>query len=211
MGPHSFERGNKSEGCDPIPPLSSFERGNRIQRAASMGPHSFERGNCPKPHATASIRDACIMELQWGLTLSSEETWDTIHRCFNGASLFRARKLIVPACFNGASLFRARKRPSAGMQSFKYIFNGASLFRARKPGFPSLIHTQHHGASMGPHSFERGNTGAARTRHQRAVEGLQWGLTLSSEETRRVLLQWLRSGVAEQASMGPHSFERGNY
>ncbi len=63
-------------------------------------------------------------ELQWSLTLSSEETCRLARRelrrvSFNGASLFRVRKLTYypelsenAVSFNGASLFRVRKRPN---------------------------------------------------------------------------------------------------
>ena len=82
-----------------------------------MGPHSFERGNTKLPP-----RMTTISPLQWGLTLSSEETW------------------------------------------YGYL----------SP------------CGLAP---------------------LQWGLTLSSEETGRRIGLWLRR---VPASMGPHSFERGN-
>ena len=90
MGPHSFEQGNRYRLWLPmLPPLAypcayrasmgphSFERGNSAypcaydrQKAASMGPHSFERGNeaSLRPNPSRKYR------LQWGLTLSSEET-----------------------------------------------------------------------------------------------------------------------------------------
>ena len=84
-------------------------------------------------------------------------------------------------------------------------------------------------ASMGPHSFERGNYAVWASSTDPST--LQWGLTLSSEETAATriswlvlpLLQWgltlsseetfyvfLRHLGQSVASMGPHSFERGN-
>ena len=41
-----------------------------------------------------------------------------------------------------------------------------------------------------------------------AVSWLQWGLTHSSEETWHAVRD---ADITELASMGPHSFERGNY
>ena len=180
MGPHSFERGNLPihRLHQPVQHASmgphSFERGNEsglmicsALGLASMGPHSFERGNLVSPVSYT----LSIMALQWGLTLSSEETRvrsdiSALSRGFNGASLFRARKHVdtlweiddLSASFNGASLFRARK-PVAKKHRHKRgaSFNGASLFRARK--LLSLRLTK------------------------RAGQSLQWGLTLSSEET----------------------------
>ena len=130
MGPHSFERGNMCKA-----------HSQARKRLASMGPHSFERGNLfetikhvvlhTRFNGASLIRARKLaiflsqigitVELQWGLTHSSEETCThyipmTAHLCFNGASLIRARKLgeregqkATKASFNGASLIRARK------------------------------------------------------------------------------------------------------
>ena len=104
--------------------------------------------------------------LQWGLTLSSEETasygrlppYPRLKRASMGPHSFergncRGNSVPRPAGFNGASLFRARKLlpyttcpelrgASMGPHSFEQgnsdilksgpRFNGASLFRARK-------------------------------------------------------------------------------
>ena len=118
--------------------------------------------------------------------------------CFNGASLFRARKPGIRGhnafrnptvySFNGASLFRARKRPRVDrciLAAAGGCFNGASLFRARKhspDSDPRPSNTKRH-ASMGPHSSEQGN--------------LVPDVAASSRPTHR-------------ASMGPHSSEQGN-
>ncbi len=61
-------------------------------------------------------------------------------------------------------------------------FNGASLFRARKLKL-MLIQYVSDLASMGPHSFERGNI-TLTSRICFSLTTLQWGLTLSSEETQ---------------------------
>ncbi len=159
------------------------------------------------------------------------------HR-FNGASLFRARKpgtrrvcrITCSAGFNGASLFRARKLGWLYHRGeYDARFNGASLFRARKRRI-ELQANREHDASMGPHSFERGNPIGFDPKSL-ALTGLQWGLTLSSEETFHAphapqpmyRLQWGLTLSSEEtsvlirlpqsdmdASMGPHSFERGN-
>ena len=109
--------------------------------------------------------------LQWGLTLSSEETRRTAFRFGRAASASmgphsfeRGNQAGSPTDqdsitrFNGASLFRARKH---GVTTALYLrqncFNGASLFRARK--------RVHESSTMQPDTV------------------LQWGLTLSSEET----------------------------
>ena len=126
------------------------------------------------------LRKRILCPLQWGLTLSSEETGWIRHelvrphgyRRFNGASLFRARK----------RKYRRRSKPTASRMQLqwgltlsseetelgttsvsrrrvKYRFNGASLFRARKHGRVESRQApaKFKYASMGPHSFERGN------------------------------------------------------
>ncbi len=181
-------------------------------------------------------------QLQWGLTLSSEETgtgWRRGRRarCFNGASLFRARKLVfannylldLMALQWGLTLsseetwyylrdLHLRRYASMGPHSFERG-NGGCLFLKARCGV----------ASMGPHSFERGNVECGRNLRRymsrfngaslfrarkpgtKATRGnpatLQWGLTLSSEETRG---KCQALGDKLRASMGPHSFERGN-
>ena len=166
MGPHSFERGNL------------HEKGSAIRKCrcgASMGPHSFERGN---QYTMTSWLRYSMASLQWGLTLSSEETVGSPP----------ASRLSNMMSFNGASLFRARKQPRMYVGSHsdqRSGFNGASLFRARKPRT-----TMDKEAKTIPAS-------------------LQWGLTLSSEETSgNMLFDWRH--LQRNASMGPHSFERGN-
>ena len=122
MGPHSFERGN-----DELRQKLLLEI---LPTRASMGPHSFERGNRFFHYGARKLRSP--ITLQWGLTLSSEETskyYKAVY--FNWGS----------ACFNGASLFRARK------------------LRTYLEGLTDIAPV----ASMGPHSFERGNLGCRGT------------------------------------------------
>ena len=157
--------------------------------------------------------------LQWGLTLSSEET--SLPR---SVRLVHARASMGPHSFERGNDQPSRSqisglRASMGPHSFERGnrhsrrlgkiqsrgFNGASLFRARKLAYQQLRRDTTPYASMGPHSFERGkrvmNASSVST-----VVPLQWGLTLSSEETSRLR----RQRAWHKASMGPHSFERGN-
>ena len=229
MGPHSFERGNLSRSSS-----------TALATRASMGPHSFERGNTIIPigmvESTGGFNGASLFRAR--KPLRSRPAGSST-RCFNGASLFRARKLGAfkllaggaRTRFNGASLFRARKHlgmlPGDGLFC---CFNGASLFRARKR-VRSLFQCRYRnwlqwGLTLS--SEETFTTAGRRLPNGR----LQWGLTLSSEETRpgtRIrlaatsgfngasLFRARKHGVpklelqAKIASMGPHSFERGNW
>ena len=156
MGPHSFERGNRSRSD-----TSPNARGS-LQWGLTLSSEETGRNLLPtKP----------VTRLQWGLTLSSEET----RRDLQDSRPHLNR-------FNGASLFRARKHVGEATRTFRqWGFNGASLFRARKLGTDPVPGTY--------------------------TVVLQWGLTLSSEETSSLAHPSPASGVA---SMGPHSFERGN-
>ena len=106
-----------------------------------MGPHSFERGNS-RSDTSPNARDS----LQWGLTLSSEET-------------------VLPFVWQAFRLGASMGPHSFERGNHKFILPFA---------FGEL-------ASMGPHSFERGNWYERQAR--KARKPLQWGLTLSSEET----------------------------
>ena len=140
-------------------------------------------------------------------------------------AIWRARRASMgPHSFERGNL---SLRPACDAQPKR--FNGASLFRARKR--EEMVQADREPwASMGPHSFERGNLLHEGDGIPHEV-GLQWGLTLSSEETTPIApqstggapLQWgltlssEETGVASLcncsmpcASMGPHSFERGN-
>ena len=107
---------------------------------------------------------------------------------------------------NGASLIRARKLPSnRTAYIWSVSFNGASLIRARKQV------NRAHGvirpilASMGPHSFERGNKAPGKTRPRRH-ESFNGASLIRARKLSIVL----RRDITMAASMGPHSFERGN-
>ena len=166
MGPHSFERGNCRMlvrlACCPTAFASmgphSFERGNHFQGLrrseswnASMGPHSFERGNSRASLTTSP--STC--PLQWGLTLSSEET-----------CALRFGRVATGRCLLqwGLTLSSEETCPDRTRQSARTS---------------SIL------ASMGPHSFERGNVGLGEdtVSLEMVTFTLQWGLTLSSEET----------------------------
>ena len=104
------------------------------------------------PLELAAIADKT---LQWSLTLSSEETsgfgtlllW-CVYASMEPHSFERGNESSAPdsdtsSSFNGASLFRARKlRAIARLARAMGRFNGASLFRARKlnGSAPSRMH-----------------------------------------------------------------------
>ena len=88
----------------------------------------------------------------------------------------------VRARFNGASLLRARKPDAISTTGSTLTrFNGASLLRARKHDWYTFC------VKVGTE--------------------LQWGLTLTSKETRQFISD---RGIDMTASMGPHSYEQGN-
>ncbi len=205
MGPHSFERGNIHGPVAGQPTgrllqwgltLSSEEtRSNNAKlfsnQRASMGPHSFERGNL-----RIKLLILKHVVLQWGLTLSSEETL-----------LSLADTSAERLCFNGASLFRARK-PSGRVRQCKiwYGLQWGLTLSSEETHLPNLVVAQEGqlqwGLTLSSEETQRVDAAAIRGRR------LQWGLTLSSEETRGGIMTLQRSVIA---SMGPHSFERGNY
>ena len=135
--------------------------------------------------------------------------------------------------FNGAAVFRLRKltgwtfeRDPDGDR-----FNGAAVLRLRKPPNAHQIIDTDQRASMGPQSFDCGNSlkasqthvwfdacfnGAAvfRLRKQQNASALpdltivlQWGRSLSTAETRHARIL---SVPRRCASMGPQSFDCGN-
>ena len=163
----------------------------------NLRPESFNGASLFRARKPAfAAWENTIPRLQWGLTLSSEET------CL---PTVKARHYTL--CFNGASLFRARKPRMwyALPLSDSFASMGPHSFE-RGNHFQGLRRSESWNASMGPHSFERGNSRASLTTSPSTCP-LQWGLTLSSEET------WhCASGgwQGDPASMGPHSFERGN-
>src|ERR1700674_3880254 len=100
-----------------------------------------------------------------------------------------------------------RCAPAKRDENAERSFNGAALIRARKSatiaarGKPNII------ASMGPRSFERGNSPELGPDKLHCV-GLQWGRAHSSAEIAYGYNMLIRN---VQASMGPRSFERGNH
>ncbi len=115
-------------------------------------------------------RSSLLELLQWGLTLSSEETGSRTGR---GHGHLAAS--MGPHSFergNLASMWTAGYVRLASMGPHSFERGNAQVDDDKKPKT---------GASMGPHSFERGNL------HPRMI-----------------------SGCCRTASMGPHSFERGN-
>ncbi len=153
-GASLFRARKRVSRADPSRPCLGFN-GASLFRARKRSTHQFFSPATPRLQWGLTLsseetgrhcgRGDCRVVLQWGLTLSSEET------STSGTDFFRGLG------FNGASLFRARKR---GNRSRGVIgrgrFNGASLFRARKR-VPLPHQRGCPRASMGPHSFERGN------------------------------------------------------
>ena len=130
-----------------------------------MGPRSFERGDDNR-----------------------KERQRMFYMTFNGAALFRARRLRHPGNPPGGTL------PSMGPRSFERgdvcaLPDGSGCVQP----------------SMGPRSFERGD--APPPIPAQGVLTLQWGRALSSAET-----VWRRRTTdnGQQPSMGPRSFERGD-
>ena len=117
-------------------------------RKPSMGPRSFERGDL----ALSGYVFLNQASLQWGRALSSAETNTTETHSSMGNSRF-----------NGAALFRAR-RLAWGQKNYRKPrpFNGAALFRARRLGDQRPLFRGQDRPSMGPRSFERGDHPAAR-------------------------------------------------
>jgi len=132
MGPHSFECGNSPRDHGPV-----------SRNVASMGPHSFECGN-----VTGSAVPWWGRWLQWGRTRSSAEM-RSAPMCGSGCA----------SSFNGAALVRVRKsvRCCRGRCRMKRLQWGRTRSSAeieeRQPGAG-----RHVLASMGPHSFECGNS-----------------------------------------------------
>ena len=206
MGPHSSEQGNQRLPDGTGPTSSGFNGASLFRarkplmdavrkfetRTASMGPHSSEQGNRP---LEGDLRE--IVGLQWGLTLPSKETRIHSRRDFdipgfNGASLFRARKLegcSRRACWRSVLQWGltlpSKETPysHAGFVAHISGFNGASLFRARKQWKAVVARMLEERASMGPHSSEQGNQPQQDQGQQRGIVSLQWGLTLPSKET----------------------------
>ena len=154
-----------------------------------MGPHSFERGNLKQLCNNNTQRT-----LQWGLTLSSEETRrdDAVAEC-GGVLQW------------GLTLSSEETRGTTPGGSALATLQWGLTLSSEETRSCVNSSVRQHPASMGPHSFERGNWYGMAS--WSSSEVLQWGLTLSSEETRfRQQLPPRPHG----ASMGPHSFERGN-
>ena len=132
-----------------------------------MGPHSYEQGNSGASSSRRTGRGA----LQWGLTLTSKETRDVFHPCAGPGELQW-----------GLTLTSKETRQTISLPKSSRRFNGASLLRARKPvGFRRRRTSHDEGASMGPHSYEQGNSGDYGI--EQLASKLQWGLTLTSKET----------------------------
>ena len=209
MGPHSYEQGNRRY----TPQEKRHERHNH---EASMGPHSYEQGNTITKAASAPSST-----LQWGLTLTSKET------IAQGAATAQ-----VSLASMGPHSYEQGNDPDTDPFDLpEYRFNGASLLRARKqpklPCPPAVIARLQWGLTLT--SKETLDSVLQEARKRR----LQWGLTLTSKETAlasnlsaspQSMLQWgltltsKETGqgaryreAARNASMGPHSYEQGNW
>ncbi len=168
MEPRSAERGNgqviEERRCESDASMEprSAERGNiatasenAAERQASMEPRSAERGNSA----------ACAGHPQWCA-------------CFNGATLSRAWKPVVPGSKLPETVYAlqwSHAQPSvetsnpAPARSFDARapgFNGATLSRAWKPGIDKLRGEFGWEASMEPRSAERGNQASVAWRRR---------------------------------------------
>ena len=155
MGPHSSEQGNLLEASGNL----AWHDG------ASMGPHSSEQGNAIKAAELEDIADASMgphsSEQGNQARLAQGIAWEAAsmgpHSSEQGNSMCGSATRIKTWCFNGASLFRARKQENIYVfRGNRLGFNGASLFRARKPVIRLRVSADMR-ASMGPHSSEQGN------------------------------------------------------
>ena len=155
MGPHSFERGDKDNQWGSIPNVKT-----------SMGPHSFERGDS---------RMGMVRGTQPG--------------DFNGAALFRARR------YGPDTGARSGARPlqwGRTLSSAEMLFSLAAVF---------VLNILQWGRTLSSAEIRR------KRRHTTSTDRLQWGRTLSSAE---IHVHPARGQRAGNASMGPHSFERGD-
>ncbi len=118
-------------------------------------------------------------------------------RRFNSATTFQPWKrcylnqeILLFRCFNSATTFQPWKRGTNTANTlFTYRFNSATTFQPWKPGLScnSIVH--HHGASIRPRPFSRGNN------HTQPYWGshfcrLQFGHDLSAVETKILLPVW---------------------
>ena len=158
---------------------------------------------------TMSVSGECLpitsdTRLQWGLTLPSKETepsqgGDTYvkyWRSFNGASLFRARKL-------GVGRINDETRPWKTLLQWGLTLPSKET---RQDGRSTMDCTQ---ASMGPHSSEQGN----RSMAQIARDKIPGAYSFNGASLFRARKLWIALGFRDEngiASMGPHSSEQGN-
>ena len=140
----------------PVPTCSasteprSFERGDNGQTAKARALTKLQRSRAlsSAEMAALGLLVGTSNSLQRSRALSSAEMVHARRRegrdlCFNGAALFRARRLVRPVLYdiNGFLLQRSRALSSAEIplvldrRGDEVSFNGAALFRARR--FPS--------------------------------------------------------------------------
>src|SRR6266702_1718755 len=85
MGPRSFDRGNAERLA-----------GQSQRFAASMGPRSFDRGNLSCHHASKKATSASMgpRSFDRGNKFIPQMYATVTISCFNGAAIFRSRKLL---------------------------------------------------------------------------------------------------------------------
>jgi len=157
-----------------------------------MGPHSFECGNLNRPphisFGTHSFNGAALVRVRKSRGILFRRTYDELasmgphsFECGNTPTSLWCAWRSPPG-FNGAALVRVRKCSSRSRLRYRaHGFNGAALVRVRKSGVDASWNL---------------------------VVGLQWGRTRSSAEMPG------RPAPGDRgcgASMGPHSFECGNF
>ena len=104
------------------------------------------------------------------------------HSFERGNRLVMLRLLTTLSGFNGASLFRARKHAHTWEgEPDDACFNGASLFRARKLALKIFPHISVNLLQWGLTLSSEETTNSDKSSIN--LTELQWGLTLSSEET----------------------------
>ncbi len=229
MGPRSFERGNAdaiaAQAAVRVATLqwgrarSSAEIADRsdgvaIGYCASMGPRSFERGNPRAPArrrrvATGFNGAALVRARKYGAC----DAWRIVALAvasMGPRSFERGNRSTLSGHRRARRLQWGRARSSAEISSTdacgaveRRCFNGAALVRARKSAVAATLSASDV-ASMGPRSFERGNS-------SRRVTSRRVGRFNGAALVRaRKSLAPTGSDAHAAASMGPRSFERGN-
>ncbi len=180
-----------------------------------MGPRSFNRGN----DSRFALRIPSCAGLQWGRGLSTAEIgrwpWPSAPRLYAsmGPRSFnrgnRTKKMVarigLPG-FNGAAVFQPRKWVDqyADVKEAHPLQWGRGLSTAEM-SIRDVADIMGNCASMGPRSFNRGNSGRLKV-----VAYVPLASMGPRSFNRGNGLLGLDDGLLDPASMGPRSFNRGN-